>query len=274
MTGKELVRRVRVVGRQRGVAVRFEPRAGKGGHGRLHFGDRFTTVKDRRKEVGPGLLAAMLRQLGLSREDILARLPSDRRDMFKATGRRSKPGRAVPEAASYASFMKPLCKLDSTVKIGAPQGVQSRHVEDEMVQRLAYPVSLEKQDDGTVLVSFPDIPEALTEGETEDEALTVAEDCLIAALGGYIQARRDVPRPSPARGLALVALPALVAAKTALYREMRAQGIGNTALAKRLGTSEGAVRRLVDPDHRSHIGRIESALRALGQCLVVATRAA
>ena len=50
--------------------MRLEARKGKGSHGRLYFGDRFTTVKDRRKEIGAGLLAAMLRQLGLTRNDI------------------------------------------------------------------------------------------------------------------------------------------------------------------------------------------------------------
>lgn len=70
MTGNELVRRMRRLGRERGVAVRFETRPGKGSHGRLYFGGRFATVKDRRKEIGAGLLAAMLRQLGLNREDI------------------------------------------------------------------------------------------------------------------------------------------------------------------------------------------------------------
>ena len=62
-----------------------------------------------------------------------------------------------------------------------------------MAQRLAYPVSLERQEDGSILVSFPDIPEALTEGKTEQEALAEAEDCLVAALGGYVQARRAMP---------------------------------------------------------------------------------
>ena len=70
MTGEELVGRVRHLGRKRGIAVRFEPRTGKGSHGRLHFGNRFATIKDRRKEIGAGLLAAMLRQLDLSRDDI------------------------------------------------------------------------------------------------------------------------------------------------------------------------------------------------------------
>ena len=70
MTGEEFVGRVRRLGRKRGIAVRFEPRTGKGSHGRLHFGNRFATIKDRRKEMGAGLLAAMLRQLDLSRDDI------------------------------------------------------------------------------------------------------------------------------------------------------------------------------------------------------------
>ena len=70
MTGAEFVRRVRRLGRRTEVQVRFEPRQGKGSHGRLHYGCRFTTVKDRTKEIGPGLLHDMLRQLGLSEQDL------------------------------------------------------------------------------------------------------------------------------------------------------------------------------------------------------------
>jgi len=70
MTGNEFVRRVRRLGGERGVAVRFETRPGKGSHGRLYYGNRFTTVKDRRREIGAGLLSAMLKQLSLHREDL------------------------------------------------------------------------------------------------------------------------------------------------------------------------------------------------------------
>jgi len=48
----------------------FDPGPGKGRHGRLYYGDRFTTLKDRTKEIGPGLLSAMLQQLGLRRRDL------------------------------------------------------------------------------------------------------------------------------------------------------------------------------------------------------------
>lgn len=143
-----------------------------------------------------------------------------------------------------------------------------------MAQTLAWPAELARQEDGSIFVCFVDIPEALTEGENESEALALARDCLIAALGGYIGARLDIPRPSAARGRPMIALPALVAAKIALYCAMRADRIGNTALAARLGVSEGAVRRLLDLDHRSHIGQIEKALQALGQRLTITTQAA
>ena len=70
MTGAEFMRRVRTLGRFRDVTVRFDSRRGKGSHGRLYYGERFTTVKDRKKELSGPLLAAMLKQLGLSGEDI------------------------------------------------------------------------------------------------------------------------------------------------------------------------------------------------------------
>jgi hypothetical protein len=70
MNGSEFERRIRRLGRKRGVPVSFDPGHGKGSHGRLYYGERFATMKDRRKEIGPGLLKAMLDQLGLSRRDL------------------------------------------------------------------------------------------------------------------------------------------------------------------------------------------------------------
>jgi hypothetical protein len=70
MTGHEFGRKIRALGRTRRVAVLYDPGPGKGSHGRLYYGAHFTTLKDRTKEIGPGLLAAMLRQLGLRRTDL------------------------------------------------------------------------------------------------------------------------------------------------------------------------------------------------------------
>jgi mRNA interferase HicA len=70
MTGHEFERWVRALGLRSGTMVAFDPGPGMGSHGRLYYGNRFTTRKDRRKEIGPGLLKAMLDQLGLRRDDL------------------------------------------------------------------------------------------------------------------------------------------------------------------------------------------------------------
>lgn len=139
--------------------------------------------------------------------------------------------------------------------------------------RLAYPVALREHQD-TILVSFPDVPEALTEGQTTSEALEEAGDCLVAALGGYVQGDRGVPKPSPAHGAPVVELSPIVTAKIALYHAMRDQRVDRTALAERLRVAENMISRLLDLDHRSHIDQIADALDALGKHLVVGVHTA
>jgi mRNA interferase HicA len=70
VTGAEFIRKVKRLGRRRGVSVEFVFERGKGSHGTLYFGSRFTIVKHRKAELKPGLLHAMLKQLGLTLEDL------------------------------------------------------------------------------------------------------------------------------------------------------------------------------------------------------------
>jgi mRNA interferase HicA len=70
MKADEFVKAIRKLGKARGVEVRLEKRRGKGSHATLYYGERKTTVKDRKKEVGVGLLNAMLKQLGLTKKDL------------------------------------------------------------------------------------------------------------------------------------------------------------------------------------------------------------
>ena len=66
----ELVRRIARFARKRGMALRYDRRHGKGSHGRIYLGSRFSTVPGERKDIGAGLLAKILRDLGLRREDL------------------------------------------------------------------------------------------------------------------------------------------------------------------------------------------------------------
>ena len=141
--------------------------------------------------------------------------------------------------------------------------------------RHSYPCVLAPEKDGGFAVSFPDVPEALTCGDDRSEAIAMAEDALAGALAGYVQEQWDIPRPGPVpEDQDVVAVPPVAAAKVALYSAMREQGITKDDFAKRLGLSETAVRRLFNPDHRSHIGQLQKALRAVGRTLVVEDRAA
>ena len=67
MNGREFVRRARRYATRRGIGIAFDPDRGKGSHGLLRVGDRSTIVKH--SEIGPGLLASMLKDLGIDRKD-------------------------------------------------------------------------------------------------------------------------------------------------------------------------------------------------------------
>lgn len=143
------------------------------------------------------------------------------------------------------------------------------------MSKFVYPATIEVDTAGFYLVTFPDVPEAGTDAESREEAIHEAPDSLIAALGGYMEAKRAIPQPSKIeREHVRVVLPILATAKLVLYEVMRTGGVTNVELGRRLGISEGAVRRLVDLDHRSHIGQIETALAALGHRLLVEVHAA
>ncbi len=99
---------------------------------------------------------------------------------------------------------------------------------------LRYPVTLTPDTNGTVLVGFPDVPEAHTFGDDEEEALLHAVDALESALSFYVDNREPIPTPSPVKRCGRsVMLPALTEAKLALYSQMRAQKIGKAELARR-----------------------------------------
>lgn len=140
--------------------------------------------------------------------------------------------------------------------------------------RYTYPYELIPQPEGGFTVTFPDVPEAITQGETEEEAAAMAEDALVTALSFYTESAERLPRPSPSRGRPLAYVPPLVAAKLALHDAMLAAGVSNVALARQLGIDEKAMRRLRDPLHHSRINQVDAALRVLGKRMGIVIEAA
>ena len=139
--------------------------------------------------------------------------------------------------------------------------------------RFVYPYKVYQTEDGAWQVRFPDVPEALTEGETAEEAHALATDALIAALAGIAKLRRAIPEPSE-EGEFSVVVPMLQSAKLALYQAMREEGLNNVTLARKLGVHEGEVRRMLDLDHPTKIGTIENALWQLGKQVATEVRRA
>lgn len=124
-----------------------------------------------------------------------------------------------------------------------------------------YRYALERQENGWWLVRFPGIPEALTEGGTQEEARANSVDCVIAALEGYMKAGRPLPRDGASHaGQDRAVLPSLVTAKLAVYLTMRERGWSKLKLANELGMPENSVRRLLDLRHSSHMWAIDEAL--------------
>jgi antitoxin HicB len=134
---------------------------------------------------------------------------------------------------------------------------------------MRFPVTLTPDEEaGGFVVTFPDIPEAITQGETEDEALAMAREALELALEFYFDDKRAVPAPSrPARGQRVVELPASLASKVLLLNEMVRQGVRPAELARLLHTRPQDVNRLTDLRHATRIDSIDAALRALGKRL-------
>ena len=132
-----------------------------------------------------------------------------------------------------------------------------------------YPVTLTPDGD-TVLVTFADVPEAITFGTSVEDALAQAADALETGLSFYVDARKALPPASaPQPGQATVRPSALECAKLGVYQAMVDQGMRKSELARRLGWHMPQVDRLFDLRHASKIDQIEAAAHVLGKHLEI-----
>ena len=136
--------------------------------------------------------------------------------------------------------------------------------------RYGFPVRLESDEEGRLVVHFPDLPEALTDGADEAEALAEAADCLSEALAGRINRGEHIPSPSRLRrGQHWVTPEPTIALKAALYSALRSRGMSVADLAHCLGFDERKAARLIDPRVASRLTSLEAALSALGYAIAV-----
>ncbi|MDR5812919.1 type II toxin-antitoxin system HicB family antitoxin [Caballeronia sp. LZ033] len=135
---------------------------------------------------------------------------------------------------------------------------------------LRYPARFEP-DTGGFVVTFRDIPEAITQGSSLEEARGMAADALLTAMDFYLEDKRPVPVPSKVKnGEESIALTASVSAKILLLNEMIAQGVTPSELARRLKTRPQDVNRIMLLNHATKIDTIADAFSVLGKQLVIA----
>jgi antitoxin HicB len=120
--------------------------------------------------------------------------------------------------------------------------------------------------DGGFVVTFRDVPEAITQADSLAHCPEEAAGALQAAMEGRIMDGLDIPTASRAkRGEHPVAVPVQTALKAALYLAMREHGITRVELARRLGINEKEARRMLDPYDATKAERLEQALAVLGR---------
>lgn len=132
--------------------------------------------------------------------------------------------------------------------------------------QFAYAAKFARTAPDEVVVSFRDIPECLTSGVDDRDALAEATDALEEAIAGRIDDGESIPTPTAARADEReVTVPPGMAAKAALVLAFRRSGVSCSALATSLGIHENTVRRMLSPRHNTTVERIHDAMRVLGQ---------
>ena len=131
------------------------------------------------------------------------------------------------------------------------------------------------EDARVIVVTFPDVPDAISQGDGEAGAREMGADALGVALLGLLSLRRRLPSASkPLAGQITLSVDADVAAKIAVIEAFRGAGITQAELARRLGKDGREVRRILDLDHATKVQSLQAALAALGKRLGIGVEAA
>jgi antitoxin HicB len=130
-----------------------------------------------------------------------------------------------------------------------------------------YPAKFKRdKKEGGFVITFRDIPEAITQAETIEDGLLEAADCLEEAIAGRIDDGLPIPTPSKVRRAEyLIAVPAQMTIKAALYLTMIEKQVNKSELARRLNVDVREVRRMLNPHHGTKLPSMEQALAVLGK---------
>jgi antitoxin HicB len=136
---------------------------------------------------------------------------------------------------------------------------------------MRYPAVFEPAEEGGFVITFPDVYEAITQGDDEREGIDMAQDALITMFAHLIREGKPIKVPSNPKGrkYRMIELPAMAALKTELYMAFQASGMRKAELARRLGIPKTTVDRLFDFANHTRLDQIEAAFAVLGKRIAV-----
>ncbi len=139
---------------------------------------------------------------------------------------------------------------------------------------LRYRIKLEPDDNDTLLVTCPALPDVTTFGNDEADALRRAADAIEEALAGRIAEGAEIPVASANPRGPVVSLPLMTSLKAMLYNALRESGTTRAELTRRLKWNRKSVDRLFRLDHASRLDQIEAAFHALGRSVAISVEKA
>lgn len=133
---------------------------------------------------------------------------------------------------------------------------------------MLYQLILEPDDDGSVLVTCPDLPEVTSFGEDEADAIAHGADAVMEAIAARMDAFQDIPAPS-ADGAYFAKVPLAMQLKIRLYWALRDANLTRADLVRLTGWPRTKVDRLFDPNHESKLAQMEEAFAKLNKSVEV-----
>lgn len=128
-----------------------------------------------------------------------------------------------------------------------------------------YPAHFEPAEEGGFVVTFPDLPEGITQGDTYDEAMEMAEDVLISCVEIYFDEEKPFPAPGMAKkGEESVFLPDSIYAKVLLHNTMLKNKMSKAELARLTSIRPPEIQRILTPSHNTKIDTISRIMAKIG----------
>ena len=132
---------------------------------------------------------------------------------------------------------------------------------------MKYPAKFERTDGSKILITFPDVEEAVSQGDDEQDAVDMAQDALVTWFAHCIRHGKAINPPSQPKGrkYRMIGLPAMVSAKVELYTAFKASGLTKAELGRRLAIPKTNVERLFEFKNHTRLDQLEAAFRVLGK---------